>query len=604
MRWYRAASFGSLQAAGLALHRLEAFCFGRPDRIGYQAVVPGPEDEPILIVTALARDDFFVTSGTRRRIDDTFESCGGTATPLPDAIVNRLYWTWDLGASPEVWPNPMLMSTLDIAGKPHAPREDLLVVTSHAKCQDCGTNRHKIARLNICQECWQKIKPAIRRQWRGIKERRQLRRAVEEHIAEQRRQRELQANLATLRQQRNAARKGAALVDVDLTPQEQAKVEIARMRAEGVPPPGTPERARYMTLHAIANSGAERRNSPGEVNAQDRLLGRLYAETDVMVRDLFQATGLDSNRLRRVQRILQIPNRDDVRPFNPPVRVQPGDELVVINGEALFKSETGLMRPVFGTNGVHKEDDDEAMRMRRTLHERPEPGPDPEPDPAPDPAPDPQPEPEPEPVLAIAADRPLTEEEQRTAQEAFAQAIAEPEPEPAPEQPGNKRGRRRAWSPEVRAEIVAAYQDPSVSVSEIQRAYGVAEGTLYRFLKLAGVPVRSAAKSEAGRQGYERYQAAQLHLGQAPGAAIEEETPTVTTPTPPTSAPAPTPQPDASPVLALIRNQAYEPQQRAWAVTYIVQRTELVAAPSIDEALRIMRERHGDDIDVVQLQRS
>src|SRR5215467_2734784 len=65
---------------------------------------------------------------------------------------------------------------------------NLLVVTSHAKCRSCGGQRHKIARLNLCEQCWLEVKPSLRAEWRRIKDRRKLKLAVDAALEEQRRE--------------------------------------------------------------------------------------------------------------------------------------------------------------------------------------------------------------------------------------------------------------------------------------------------------------------------------------------------------------------------------------------------------------------------------
>lgn len=67
-------------------------------------------------------------------------------------------------------------------------------------------------------------------------------------------------------------------------------------------------------------------------------------------------------------------------------------------------------------------------------------------------------------------------------------AKPEPEPEPEPEPVPSRRPRR---TPDQLAEIAALYADPANSLEDIKRTYGISDGTLYRAIKLAGVPKRS-----------------------------------------------------------------------------------------------------------------
>jgi hypothetical protein len=77
----------------------------------------------------------------------------------------------------------------------------------------------------------------------------------------------------------------------------------------------------------------------------------------------------------------------------------------------------------------------------------------------------------------------------------------------------------------------------------------------------------------------------QLHLGQAPGGVAQE----------------PPVQPAPAQSLAVPTISVHE---RAWAITYVTTTTSLVNAPSIDEALRRLREKHGAEVEVVQIQRT
>jgi hypothetical protein len=44
--------------------------------------------------------------------------------------------------------------------------------------------------------------------------------------------------------------------------------------------------------------------------------------------------------------------------------------------------------------------------------------------------------------------------------------------------------------------------------------------------------------------------------------------------------------------------------ERAWAITYIVSRVTQVAAPTVDDALRQVRDEVGSDVEIVEIRRT
>ena len=595
--WSHAAQFTSLQASGLALQRLEAVFFGRPEYRACRQVSVGPNGAHLIVVAALAREDFHVLHDVALTVRHTFEAFGGMPIVLDPAIRARFFEAWEhLGSNQVIDFNPEL--------------EGPLVVTSHAKCADCGGNRHKIARLNICQPCWEKVKPAQRREWRNIKDRRRLRRSVEEYFEEQHRQRAHQQTLVELRQLRN----GESTVMAPNTPmtREEAQLEIARIRAEGVPPPGSPERTAYMRLHAIANYGTSGR--PVTINTltpQDKLLLRLYTETDLQVKEIFAGLGVDANRLLRARKLSGTKTREDMIPWRPKYHINEGEELVLVGNEPMFRSPTGLLRPVFE---------------------------EPKPDPIPQPEPEPEPQPDPEPVPVAEREQPEQPEPEQVQRTDVGVTV-------------HSTPRKRKYAPRskslpmaVQEEIVRLYQDPEIPVYEIQRAYDIPNGTLYRILErfkidrgLRRSPGRGHVATGRlelinGRHEWVPGEPGQLHLGAAPGAQEPLPEPAPESPAHKEQAPMP---PDAQDWIAqatrtleaeeaarqqtaalevngehstlpvpLAVPEHLQVRQRAWAVTFVMTRTELVAAPTIDEALRVMRERHGEEIDVTGVQRA
>ena len=591
-RWYRAAEFKSLESATQAVVRLQGLFAGRRELITYRFAVAGPPDSQLLIAAALARD----ADDVGPHIDAQARSIllqKGELTPLPDILLDHLYADW---ASFPRYPLTLLGS-LVFQSSLDEPVEDSVAVVSHAKCRDCGQIRHKIARLNLCQTCWERVKPTIRRQWREIKDRRRLRRAVDEHIEEQHRARAAQAELRQLQEQAN--RREERPVSVSLTPQEAAKQEIARLRAEGlVPKPNTPEFGPYMRLHQIAkgyNAPGGRTPPPLVLTDKDHLMRRMYLESDVPVGELQKALDYDPNRLFKFRHQQGFPIREDWQKTNPPtIHMADHEQLLVQDGKPYFKSRrTGDVRLAF----------DDA-----------------------------------EPVLALAADRPLSEEEQHTVQEAFAQAMAEPvAEEPVAEEPvvfnseltakGTPRKRtyterkpNKVLTEAEQLEVLRLYDDFSISTDEIVRAYGISNGQLHRVISRHKVPLRSTRPGykpgfKPGRleliDGKQTWvpnaDAKQLHLGQAPGA---EEMPAM---------PEPTVSEDrqngaeaapeaAQPTQLVVARQpvidfAVRYSEPVWTVTYVSVATVHLNADSIDAAIQAARQTLGADINIVNVQR-
>lgn len=578
-----AAQFMSLQPAGQCLQDLGALLLSRRDIVGYRVVIPGDAargggDDLILILvlaTMPVPPDY-----ERIRIHDIFKKYGGKTTDTPQVIRDRLFREWltvireQEEQAPQQPPNMLLMST---------QQEGILVATtSHAKCRDCGGTRHKIARLNLCQGCWEKVKPAVRREWRDIKERRQLRQAVDEHITEQRRQREAQDQMVLLRQARNNVRQNGIHMP-ELTDQEAAKLEIARIRAEGVPPMGTPGRAEYMRLFTIAQGGYKR-----DADDLDRMIGRLYAETAIQVKDILSAVGVDGNRLRRVQNKLQMPNRDDMAEWRTGPALAQGEKLIVINGVPMIQLAGSLTtRPVFSDTPT-VESEPEPVEDEQAADEQPEQ------------EPEKQREPEPEPTPV--AHEPVAPTDNGTEQ--------------AP------RRRRRVWTDDVKAEIAGWYADASIPIAEIMQAYGLPSSTLGDIRQQFNLPPRRSHELPhrnqftgprlAGRfemiDGKHQWipgEPGQLNLGQAAGAELLERealvTPQPTTPTQWIEQATRTFEEDQQQALATI---AVPRAQKAWMFTYVpAPQRRMISAATFEEALAELHAVAGRDIDIEQAQR-
>jgi len=577
--WSRAAQFDSLQAAGLALRRLEALFFSQESLIGYRIVLPGSvlqRSDNVILVAAICPGVMPDTMYEIDRIHEAMWENGGILIELPDTIIDRMRLdvadrlATMLVEGPPPAPNLMFLSTMDHLVGLDMQREEPLVVTSHAKCRDCGQVRHKIARLNLCQECWEKIKPSVRREWREIKDRRKLRESVDDHLAEQKRQREAQDQMVALRQARNNARRNGPDMP-ELTDQEAAKLEIARMRAAGeVPVLGTPERANYMRLHVIANGG--QRRQPDEL---DRVIARLYQETRIQVKDILTACGVDNNRLRRVQHKLSVPNRDDIPGwYELPKIMDPGEKLLLVDMVPMIANGAGTLRPVFTDAETEPEFEPEYDASQEDAEEEPEEEPAPES------------EPEPEPVLAAH------------------------EPVEATTN-GTERRHRRQWSWETKAEIAGWYADPSIPVREIKQAYGASNGIIDRARREFGVPLRitdgahlrrnqrtgpsNAGRFEVidGRRQWIQGDVAQLHLGQAETeVAMQDVIEEVVMPS--VIREIETAR-EVSRALDIIDVPA---PRHGWLVQVVVTRTRLLPEQSFDEAVAAVRAEFGQDADI------
>lgn len=314
-------------------------------------------------------------------------------------------------------------------------------------------------------------------------------------------------------------------------PEDHREAAIARIKTEGVPKEGTPQRGLYMSLFHRRPHDA----------GQDNMIRRLYEDTDVPVNDLLHALGIDANVLASVRRRFKMESRADRVRWHPHGRITENEELIIRDDEAYFRDlSEGTLRPVWEPDYVAED------------------------------------EPIPEPVIREMA--------------------AESEPEPVATMRWTSRGtltsrgRPKRLTAEDEAEIIRLYSDPNIPVHEIQTAYSMSPGLLYRVLNDHGVRPRSQWEGSMTDNGYQASAVHQLHLGQAPGAATDQPTPAQESPMPQRAAAL------AVPSLTI--------QEREWFITYTVSRTVAVAAPTIDEALRRIRDKQGTDIEVVLIQRS
>jgi hypothetical protein len=642
MTWHIAARYENLQAAAKALQSLGVlFAPHRDKAVGYRAVIEGPEKEPILVVAALSREEEHLSQSTRTDAAVALRHLGFD-TDLPEVVIKQLLLDWSTreGNHLRVEPNPFFTSTLDLEGGfvPHVHQEDdSVAVTSHAKCRNCGGNRHKIARLNVCRVCWEEIKPQIRAQWRDIKERRRLRRAVEEHLQQLQHQREREALRAAQPRLELVAVTTSVqgAIDWHAAPDEQIQAEIDRIQREGVPPPNTVERGHYMQLFRMLQD--RERNRKGLADPVEELTAQLYSDSDVPLKMIYEALGIDNYRLRVATKRRGIPNREDIKPWRPHGRIIEGEKLVVSGGKPFFKNpSTGKLRPVWPVagNGVVEgiePAEPELVEPELPTHE---------------------------PELPTREPEVVEDEEPHEADEPHGNGFHD-----APlTSRGTPRKRvmreRRTFTLDQKAEIARWYADITIPLEEIKAAYGVSNGSLDRIRQQFELPLRTSMPGythkltrlqHAGRfelvDGAYKWLPADAPTSQAAAAptapqpsevrvtapfnpansvaaqgqqgppttspgtdwvagaearlAADQAAPSQEPPSPP--APPAVPQPAApSAALAVPVHVA----ERAWSVTYIVQRTELLAAPTIDEALRRLRDEHGQDVDVVGITRA
>lgn len=413
-----------------------------------------------------------------------------------------------------------------------------MVVTSHAKCRKCGGARHKIARFNMCEQCWRQIKPQVRDRWRQIKERRRLRREVDDYISNE---------------QRKALRPEVAAV-AELTAQEQARREIEEIKKNGVPPVGTKERARYLQLSIVAKHGSvsASRARAGVLEQWEQLLGWAYIETDAPVSEIYRVFRADQNRLNRVRRVLGLKSRNEMKPWRPKVHLVEGEELLLDAGQLYLRNgTTGLQRRIYPVAEelpeLPAEPSEEAIReaFSQELPEAQEP---------------------------IAIQEELVEHTQEELPEV---ATA---PEPAPENGTVKRGFRRRGKnlrPAEKQEILRLYQDSEIPVDEIKHTYDVSDGTIYRLIKEAKIPSRRVREAQANLT-------------------------------------APMPLREVSPFNVVPKNfdtslAVAPPQQtveHAWFVRYTLTRSTYLGGSSLEDVVRKLREQAGDDVEIIQIQRS
>ena len=391
-RWLSAAIFSNVESGGAALRRLRLSFTGHEDLlVAYLFVAPAPlgrdgrwrDDEgQVLCLAAIARYDTRFVREIAGSVEGVLMGHGGRPIELPPLIVDCLFQDWSQRVLElDAEPNLLFLSTLDKAPPQPDPQEDPLVVTSHAKCRRCGQARHKTARFNLCQVCWEKLKPEIRREWRTIKERRHARRtSLDLHVNEalrQQRQADAEARERAEAAQRRQELAAAATVTEapqasvwDLTP-EQAQAEIDAIRASGVPGKHDPAKGRYMQLFKVARglprSGYTKDRAKSEPSHLDQLLGKLYIDTDIPVHEIARGMHVAKSVIGYTRNKLGLPARDAVPRWHPRGRILEGEELTTIDGEPVFRdSTTGAVRPIWPPAAPEPQEEPVAMPDQAT----------------------------------------------------------------------------------------------------------------------------------------------------------------------------------------------------------------------------------------------
>lgn len=206
-----------------------------------------------------------------------------------------------------------------------------MVNTSHARCRQCGQARHKMARFNLCQRCWEEVKPSVRERWKQIKERRALRRAVDAHVAEVMRAPALEEDTLHVSESSNGIIGHQddlqAQIDSGQLPDDKVAEAIDYIKAKNngrIPPLGTRERGIYMRLHS---------RMPRKIwslsEEQEHEIIRLYKDPSIPLKEIVQAYG--STDLTMIYRVLdkhgEPHNRLAAQRQPPPPQLSlPGDD--------------------------------------------------------------------------------------------------------------------------------------------------------------------------------------------------------------------------------------------------------------------------------------
>jgi hypothetical protein len=138
--------------------------------------------------------------------------------------------------------------------------------------------------------------------------------------------------------------------------------------------------------------------------------------------------------------------------------------------------------------------------------------------------------------------------------------------------------RERNANPTFRAEVAEAVR-LGMPMSEVREAYGIGWETMYGILDEAGVP-----RPQRGKHHRSASQADPF----TPSEESEMPTP------PPTK---------AAPANGVVQQSA-NPADKSWRITFIASTTKTFTAPTLDEAIALVREGYGEDVDITNIGRA
>lgn len=149
----------------------------------------------------------------------------------------------------------------------------------------------------------------------------------------------------------------------------------------------------------------------------------------------------------------------------------------------------------------------------------------------------------------------------------------------APPRLGNQASRERLADPTLRHEVTEAVR-LGMSLREVRAAYGIGWEAMYEMLDEAGIqrPGRGRPRTRP------------------------QPTPTEEVTTVPTPPPARTPVPANGTDAAVLASRAAN--AKAWRITFVSSTTKTFEAATLDEAIAMVREGYGEDVDITNIGRA
>jgi transposase-like protein len=201
-------------------------------------------------------------------------------------------------------------------------------------------------------------------------------------------------------------------------------------------------------------------------------------------------------------------------------------------------------------------------------------------------------------VWAAGAGSSQPDELRKRAEEQFGisvrnQRVAQPATSEQPDAPSQPR-KRHTLGADARAEVIKLYSETDASVDEICQAYNASTGQIYRIVQAAGLPLRGrywvAPRPAQVLAEVEKPAPATTEASMSSDNQIAVAVPRVTVPI-------------TAAVASTDLTIRLKPD-RAWRVSYIIQRDQWINAPSVDEAIARVRGEVGDDVDIVAIVRA